>query len=75
MSGLVPKLVLGETGKVCMQVTLGQWSATQELPEEMAAWDQIKLQTYFNRVVPEMAQELYRLRRQDNRKRRKKALG
>ena len=73
MSGLRPKLVLDKDGKVCMQITLNEFTVIEPLPEDMAAMDENRLQQHFNKLVPGMAQELWKLRRQKNRKIRKKA--
>jgi len=55
-----------------MQIRLGSFTATKELPEIMATWSLSELQTYFDQVVPEMSQELQRMHKEEQRKLRKK---
>lgn len=55
MSDVVPQLVLDtETGKVCIQIKLGNDTATQTLPEHLAAATKEELKAFFDSVVPEM---------------------
>lgn len=66
MSDIKPYLVTDrDTGKLCMQLRLGVYTATHELPEQMAGWKFTELQAYFDEVVPDMLAELKRMRRDD----------
>ena len=70
---LKPSLVIDrDTGKVCMQLRLGSFTATKELPDIMAKWSLSELQEYFDIVVPEMSEELHRMQREEQKKLRKK---
>ena len=60
-------------GKMHMQLRLGQFTATAPLPEEMSTWSADQLQPFFDRIVPEMTQNLIAMRNDDNRKLRRKA--
>lgn len=69
---LKPKLVLGESGKVCMQITLGNYSLTEEIPDRLAQYTMAELQDHFNSIVPAMARKLLSMQRRKERKFRKK---
>jgi hypothetical protein len=74
MTGLRPRLVIDrDTSKVCMQLRLGVFTATQELPEYLAEHNLDELQSYFDTIVPEMTKELYDMRRRHLRKLKRKA--
>ncbi len=75
MAGLKPQLVKAPDGKICVQLMLGQYSATLPLPDEMATWTGEQLQPFFDSVVPEMTKGLLEMRTKDNRKMRRKACG
>lgn len=70
---LKPTLVFDDEMKICMQLRLGAFTATLRLPEEMSTWNELQLQPFFDRVVPEMTKNLIAMRNDDNRKQRKKA--
>lgn len=59
-----PQLVIGENNQVCMQLRIGQFTATVPLPEEMAGQTAEELQPFFDRVVPEMMVNLSRMHRE-----------
>ncbi len=65
---VIPQIVVDtETGKLCIQVKVGSFVATQELPNHLATATKEDLQEYFNGVVPEM---IAGLRAQQQAKRR-----
>lgn len=71
---LTPKLVKDQdTGQICMQVQLGQYTATLPLPEAAAGWSAERLQLFFENVVPEISKNLQDMARKDRRKFRNKA--
>lgn len=73
MSGLTPQLVIDkETGKLCMQVKLGPFTATATLPDDFRKWNAIERSDYIEKIVPEMITELHSMRRTDQRKLRRK---
>lgn len=60
---LKPQLVIDKiTGKVCMQIRLGAFTATKPLPDEMATWTMKQLQEYFDECVPGMVKHLQEMR-------------
>lgn len=74
MSALKPMLVIDSTtNKVCMQLRYGEYTATLELPEHLAHATPELLEAFFAKVVPDMTQNLYNMRRNDSRKLRKRA--
>lgn len=73
-SVLIPSLVKdAETGKVCMQCRIGDYTATLPLPEHLAGADEARLQAFFDAVVPEMTEKLQTMARKERRKSRRKA--
>ncbi len=62
-----------ETGKMCMQVILGEFSAMKELPDQLATYTQDGLKLYFESVVAEMVEGLHEMRNRKKADMRKKA--
>lgn len=60
-------------GKVCMQLRLGQFTATVPLPEKMSVYTEAELTSFFEQYVPQMQAQLISARNAHNRKIRKKA--
>ncbi len=69
---LKPALVQDDQGRLCMQCTLGPYSATLALPEALAGKGEDQLQDFFAEVVPEMTKKLYAMRQADNHKANRK---
>lgn len=68
-----------ETGKICIQITLGEWTETRELPDTLATYDARALNLYMQSVVPGMIEILEQKsrakRKQMNRKVKKCSIG
>lgn len=47
-----------ETGELCIQVSLGQHTATLPLPADCVNWHHQELQAYMEKVVPDMIESL-----------------
>ncbi len=74
MSNIVPRLVKDkETGKLCMQVSVGGFTATAELPDDIKGWPHDEQEAYFEKIVPEIIGRLQKMRRVDQRKLRRKS--
>ncbi len=72
-AGLTPQLVVDkETGKLCMQIRMGVYTATAEIPEDIKSWPALERESFFEKMVPEMVTELHEMRRIDQRKFRRK---
>lgn len=68
-----PSLVIDrDTKKLCMQIRIGSFTATEPLPEGMASWTMNQLQDYFDKRVPEMIENLTQMKLEDDKKLRRK---
>ena len=67
-----PQLVKNEAGKLCVQLHMGQFTATVEMPEGSDKWTLDRFESFFEAVVPEMKRGLAEMVK-DNRKLRRKA--
>ncbi len=67
------KIFINESGKACMQMTLGKHTLIEEMPDRLAGYSAEELQAHFNSVVPGMAKKLLGMQRKHERKFRKKA--
>lgn len=56
-----------------MQLRLGAFTATHELPDAMATWKLTELQDYFDKVVPAMTEQLVEIRNKEQKKLRRKS--
>lgn len=71
---LTPRLVRNtETGRICLQVSLGQHECNLPLPEEAAGWDKARLEQFMANVVPEITKNLQAMAAKDRRKTRERA--
>ena len=53
--GYTPKLVMDrDTGKLCVQISIGPWTVTQELPDRLATYSKEQLEEHLEHVVPIM---------------------
>ncbi len=72
MSSFVPQLVKdAETGKLCIQIKLGGYSATLQLPEDFAGWADERKDSFYEMVTIEMKLKLMNMRRVERRKLKK----
>lgn len=67
------QLVKLEDSSIGMQVKLGQFTATQSLPDNLATYTKEELQSYFQEKVPEMLKGLQEMERNHRRKLNKRA--
>ncbi len=67
------RLVRLATGKIGIEVTIGRFTATHELPDNLATASGNKLREYLNGIVPEMVTGLRERERDERRKIAKKA--
>jgi len=75
-TGYTPKLVMDrDSGKLCVQIAIGPWTATQELPDRLATYSKEQLEEHFDQVVPIMIagieEQIERARRKQRRLDRK----
>lgn len=59
MNNFVPRLVRDlDTGKLCIQVLMGTYAATLELPDDIQIKSMEAIKIYMEQVVPEMVEGL-----------------
>lgn len=64
-----PRLVIDrDTGLVCVQLCMGQHSATLPLPKHLKTTDRLGVEAFMSMVVPEMMRGLSERRRQEIKK-------
>lgn len=65
MSEFTLRLVKDDTGKLCMQGLLEQFSATLKIPEELLTATAEELREFVDLIAPEMKSNLLRMKTED----------
>lgn len=66
------RIFKNEEGRICMEVRLGNYTATLPLPEHLAGASEAQLSSFFDTIVPEMIKNLREIAMKDRKKLDKK---